>query len=173
MTGTTAKSAATPLATGTDIARLLNPGLTAIREWQPVEFAAILKHQLSAPVRVDLGELGADLQPKIATLCAAQGLLLRSFHDLFVHPSPPLELLRIVKEYAKTHRLNPRSPLPPEIAAVLYYSCIAAALVRLGQRISQTSDAELRKGWTWATRQPWLVPELHSLIVRALELLPP
>ena len=76
----------------------------------------------------------------------AQGLLLKSFADLFHHPAPVIELLELAKDFAKANMDHPESGLPGEIAATLYYTSIAAALVRLDARISQLADADLQRG---------------------------
>ena len=83
-------------------------------------------------------------------------------------PQPPLELLELVKDFAKANADHPENGLPKEIAAVLYYGCIAAALVRLKARISKLSDAELRRGLGWAVEQPWVDEETRQLLARAV-----
>ena len=45
------------------------------------------------------------------------------------------------------------SPLPGEVASVLYYASIASALARLGRRITRLPDADLRRGLLWAREQ--------------------
>jgi len=51
---------------------------------------------------------------------------------------------------------------------VLYYACIAAALLRLKARISKLSDADLSRGLRWAVEQPWLDEETKQLLAKAL-----
>jgi len=55
---------------------------------------------------------------------------------------------------------HPDSSLPNDVAAVLYYLSIAAAYVRLGRRISQLGDAELKRGLVWCKGKPWVEPQL-------------
>jgi len=59
------------------------------------------------------------------------------------------------------------------VAAVLYYTSIAAGLVRLDQRISQLNDAELRRGFTWAKDQRWVDPPIQQLLAQGLQKLSP
>jgi len=91
---------------------------------------------------------------------------------LFHHPSPPIELLRLTKEFAKANMDHPESGLPTEIVGVLYYTSIAVALVRLDARISQLKDADLRRGLLWAKEQAWVDEETKTLLIEALEKVP-
>jgi hypothetical protein len=143
------------------------------RLWRPEELAAIFRHQLSAPVMVDLGgfDPGAAVQLKIVT--EAQGLLLKSFAELFEHPAPPLELLVAAKNFAKLNLDHPESYLPSEIAAAIYYTSIAAALVRLNERITQLPDADVRRGLLWVRGQDWVDGKTRALLDQALEKLAP
>ena len=139
--------------------------------WRPEEFRAILQHQLSVPIQFDLGNLDPGLAAKLKTLSEAEGLLVKSFGDLFHHACPPIELLRSTKDFAKANREHPNSPLPREIASLLYYLTIAVALARCGERITQLGDEDLRRGFDWAMTQSWVDEKTKSLIGEALKLL--
>ncbi|MGB7746423.1 MAG: hypothetical protein WBN75_03970 [Verrucomicrobiia bacterium] len=154
-----AKKLATLMATGEERARL----------WRPDELAAIFRHQMSAPMLVDLGTFDSRTATRLKTLSEAQGLLLKSFADLFHHPAPPIELLEMVKDFAKANMDHPGSGLPGEIATTLYYTSIAAALVRLNARISQLPDADLQHGLRWTMEQAWLDEKTKELLAKALE----
>jgi hypothetical protein len=143
------------------------------RLWRPEELAAIFRHQMSAPVMVDLGGFDAPTALRLKTLSEAQGLLLKSFGELFHHPAPPVELLELTKDFAKLNLDHPDSTLPSEVAAALYYTSIASALVRLDTRITQLKDAELRRGLRWTREQPWTDPETKDLAAKALLKLAP
>lgn len=136
--------------------------------WQPDELAAMFRHQMSAPVLMDLGNFDPRTASQLKSLTAAQGLLLSSFADLFNHPNPPAQLLQLVKDFAKTNLDHPESGLPREIATALYYASIAAALVRLDKRISQLSNADLQRGLRATREQPWLDERTKSLLSEAL-----
>lgn len=137
--------------------------------WRPDELAAIFRHQMSAPVLMDLGSFDPRTAGQLKTLAAAQGLLLSSFTDLFNHPNPPVQLLQLVKDFSKANLDHPESGLPREIATALYYASIAAALVRLDKRISQLPDADLQRGLLLAQAQPWLDDRTKSLFAEALK----
>ena len=148
------------------LAALMDPD--GERIWGPDELGAILKHQLAAPLQVDLAGLEHGAAGKVKTLAAAQGLLLRSFGDLLRHPHPPIELLRLAKDFAKACRLSPESALPREVATVLYFACIAVALMRCQCRISRLGKAQLREGFEWALKLPWLDAESRRLFRKGL-----
>jgi hypothetical protein len=124
---------------------------------------------MAAPILVDLGGFDPATAGRLRTLGEAQGLLLKSFLDLFLHPVPPIELLSLTKDFAKVNMEHPDSSLPHEVAAVLYYASIAAALVRLERRITQLSEAELQRGLNWAREQPWIDGQVKALLDSALQ----
>ena len=97
----------------------------------------------------------------------ASGLLLKSFQDLFQHPQPPVELLQLVKDFAKICRAHPQGLLPHEVATVLYYLSIAAGIVRLQQRISTLPDERLQRGFDWAMAQGWVDAPARELLTQA------
>jgi hypothetical protein len=125
--------------------------------WTDQDLAALFLHQLSAPLSHDLRINPADLPPNI-----------RSFGDLLSHPTPPLDLLNRAKDFAKRSDSRPDAPLPPELATTLYYATLAAAFVRLNQRISALPPEQLHAGFQWAQSQPWLPPHIHTLFQSAL-----
>jgi len=95
-------------------------------------------------------------------------LILKSFSELFHHPSPPIELHSLTKEFAKANMDHPESTIPGEVAAALYYTSIAVALVKLGTRISTLKDTDLERGLVWAGDQPWIDRETKTLLAQSL-----
>ena len=154
------------------LAALLETRSEKARLWAPDELAAIFRHQMATPVFVDLGGFDPGTAIRLKTLSEAQGLLLKSFSDLFHHPSPPVELLKLTKDFAKANMDHPESGLPTEIVSVLYYTSIATALVRCDARISHLNDADLRRGLLWAKDQAWIDEETKSCCLRPLEKIP-
>ena len=150
------------------LASLLSSGGERSRLWRPDELAAIFRHQMSAPMVVDLGAFDARTALRLRSLSEAQGLVLKSFGDLFHHPAPVLELLGLVKDFAKANVDQPESGLPGEIAAALYYTSIAAALVRLNVRITQLPDPALQAGLQQTLEQAWLDEPTKALLIQAL-----
>lgn len=150
------------------LAAFLAAGAERARLWRPEELGAILRHQMSAAILVDLGGFDPVIAMRLKALSEAQNLLLKSFADLFQHPVPPIELLTLTKEFSKANMDHPEASLPQEVAGVLYYSSIAAAFVRLDVRISQLGNAELQRGLLWAKGQPWVDPQTREILAEAL-----
>jgi hypothetical protein len=101
------------------------------------------------------------------TVARDEKVPLNSFSDLFRHPKPPVALLKLTKEFAKSSDRRSASPLPPEIATVLYYAAIVTALLRHGSPISRLSLRALKEGVTWALEQPWLDEQMRGLFDEA------
>ena len=152
-----------------ELAALMATGEEGARLWRPDELAAIFKHQISAPIQVDLGSFDPLTASRLKTISEAQGLLLRSFADLLHHSTPPVELLNLVKDFAKANLDHPESGLPSEIASALYYTSIASALVHLDTRISKLPDADLQRGLSWTREQAWLDEKTRALLAQALD----
>jgi len=155
-----------------ELAALLASGEERARLWRPEELAAIFRHQISTPMLVDLGGFDPRTAAQLKVVSEAQGLLLKSFDDLFHHPTPPVELLNVAKDFAKANLDHPESGLPGEIASALYYTSIASALVHLDARISTLPDADLRRGLAWTREQPWLDEKTKELLTRAMDKIP-
>lgn len=152
-----------------ELAALMASGDERGTLWRADELAAMFRHQMSAPMLMDLGSFDPRTANQLKMLSAAQGLLLSSFGDLFNHPTPPIQLLHLVKDFAKANLDHPESGLPSEIAAALYYASIAAALVHLNTRISQLPDADLRNGLHWTAEQAWLDEKTKALLAAAVK----
>lgn len=131
--------------------------------WDKGDLAALLRHQLSAPLEEESESKLPDDLAKAQSSTEREAAPIRTFNDLFHHPSPPLALLRMVKDFAKLNRIQNRGALPPEVAVVIYYAAIAAALLRHGEAISNLAPTQLLKGIVWALERPWLDGSLEDL----------
>jgi hypothetical protein len=156
-----------------ELAALMAAGEEPARLWRADELAAVFRHQVSTPMLVDLGTFDPATANRLQLLSGAQGLLLKSFADLFHHPAPPVELLQLVKDFAKANLDHPESGLPAEIAWLLYYLGIASALVHLQTRISTLTDADLSRGLRWALDQAWLDEPNRQLLLAAVQKINP
>jgi hypothetical protein len=132
--------------------------------WSSEDLADILRHQLCVPLVFDLSRVHSGLAGDSSLFTSNP---IQTFRDLFQHPSPPQELLVLAKDFAKSARVDPDNPLPPEVATVLYYSSIAAALLRHQSRITSMSDSEFIDGATWVQNQSWIDEETKSLMGEA------
>ena len=131
--------------------------------WREEELDKILRHQLAAPLAADLGSPAIKAAADVPTgmgWCA-------TFRDLFEHPKPPLALLEQVKTFAKKCQGKPNGPLPAEVALVLYYGCIAAALLRHGRKMTELDSEAILGGTCWALGCPWLDDSMRRLFEEA------
>ena len=140
------------------LSRILAVQPESLRLWGEAELADVLGHQLDAPLLFDLGRLRAP--GVVDELSRGIG----SFRDLLLHPAPPVELLVLAKEFGKSGASHPDSPIPPEVGTLLFYAAIAAALVRLGRRITRMGDADLLSGFEWGLNQAWVGPAVRRLL---------
>lgn len=151
------------------LAALLASGEERAKLWRAEDLGPMFRHQMSAPILVDLGGFDTGTAARLKQVSEVQGLLLKSFSDLFNHPAPPVELLKLVKNFAKANLDHPESGLPDEISSVLYYASIASALVRLDARISRLPKADLQRGLRWTAELSWLDEATRALLSRASE----
>jgi hypothetical protein len=145
------------------LSRLMDVSLPDADSWQPEELGEILRRQLAAPLTVDLGPLDPGV-PDLVQAAGAGGATLQTFEDLFHHPSPPLRLLELAKEFGKAN-LKRRPPLlPRDVAMVVYVTSIVVALRRCRARISQLTPETLQHRVTWILEQPWVDARLRALV---------
>jgi len=137
--------------------------------WHPQELGAILKHQLAAPLVLALGNsLSAEVAHELKTLGSPQQEV-KNLAMLLHHPEPSLELLSFTKRFAKSCWNDPDSPLPREIAILLYYLSIAVADLRSGKQLSTLGRDDLIQGLRWCGDQVWVDQSTLRLLKEALE----
>jgi hypothetical protein len=138
------------------LARLLEVSDQGVSPWTSHELGDILEHQLIAPLAPDLETIEGGPAAMRRATDDGHGPPICTFRDLFSHPNPPEDLLDLVKRFAKQCRRQPESPLPDEIATILYFLAIVVARLRRGRRISGLDDQSLDAGLHWALDQSWL-----------------
>jgi hypothetical protein len=131
--------------------------------WSATELAAIWKHQLNAPLLLDLGGLSADATATVTLHTHHAAAALQSFADLLAHPSPPIEILQLAKEFAKRQRYAEQAIFPIEIANILYYMSIALASLRHNQSITEMDESKLKQRIQWCLQQQWIDPATRGL----------
>jgi hypothetical protein len=136
--------------------------------WGADDLGPILRHQLDAPMEADLRALDAEIGNKLDKWNASVNPPIKTLHDLFAHPRPPVELLRLAKDFVKTLRNDRQNQFPEEVATVLYFASIAVALLRCRQRITNLGDDALQRSFEWASIQPWVDESLRELLREAL-----
>ena len=150
-----------------DLARLIAMGTDSIPRWQPQDLADIFEHQLTTPLAYDVGTL-ADTNPEqLRHLMESAQPPIRTFRDLLTHAQPPLKLLELVKEAAKTRRDDPANPVPPSIASAVYYACLAMARVRRGTSLTSMKDDDYGQGLRWALAQDWISDSIRVVFQNA------
>ncbi len=153
----------------TQLAGLLRIPAGSDCDWQPEELAAIYRHQLSASIESDFTELSPDLARQLKRPASPDKAWPETFGELFQQPDPPDWLLELTKHFAKAHRNATDSPVPQEVATVLYFMSLAAAMVRCGRRLSKLDDSALQEGLAWCRSQCWVDDATRELLGKALE----
>lgn len=110
------------------------------------ELAAMLAHQLAAPITADL---------KLPDNQVEEAKKFGTLGNLLDHTAPPVWLLEETKQLAKRNRVH-GDPSVRQISTVLYYNAIATALLRCKSRITDLSDDQLREGFDWTNKQSWI-----------------
>ena len=140
---------------------MLNLNGVNVHAWGSQELREMLRHQLAAPLQLSLGTLSAEVAHQVKQAGVDPRMTL---DQLLNHPRPPIELLKLVKRFAKMCRRDRENALPSEIAMLLYYASIAAALLRTEQPISDLKPASLQRGMSWLIGQEWLTDDMRSLL---------
>ena len=136
--------------------------------WSNEDLREIFQHQLRTPLLEDLRPAPADVQHLEFAAASQDQQPLKTFGDLLRHTKPPLDLLRLAKDFAKQADNKSDDSLPKKIASALYTLLIAAALVRLDKRITTMNDSDLSQGIKWLMDQSWIEPPMRELAAAAL-----
>jgi hypothetical protein len=139
------------------------------REWDVEDLKAMLRHQLGVPLYLSLGTLSAEVSHELGKWSPEHRLM--TLGQLLQHDRPPLEVLKLIKRFAKMCRSDRDNPLQSEIVMLMYYVSIVTALVRLNQPISVLPPASLKRGLSWLSAQPWMDDEVHVLLNEGLSYL--
>jgi hypothetical protein len=155
------------------LAQLISLAGDRMPQWLPDDLAAMWRHQLSAPLEYDLAEAATDARTIVTQFSSASDAPLRTFGNLLRHPSPPLDLLRFTKDFAKARRAEPDAAFPQEIATALYYAAIAVALVRQHQKLTELDPQTLCQGLQWTAQRTWMDSDIRDTLNQALSEMPP
>ncbi len=92
----------------------------------------------------------------------------RSAVELLTCPEVPLTYLHKAKDAFKMMRRVGETAADRRVAARLYAASIAAAILHHDRRISQQSDAALRRAFTALVDDDGMPPQLRSMVGAAL-----
>jgi len=149
------------------LATLLASCDDTVHVWKPDDLAAILRHQLSLRPETDFDTYVFQGTPR-RQVDTARSAGFDTYLALFQAKQPPIDVLRRVKDCAKSAVRDPNAPLPDDVATVIYFVAIAVALAAHGQRITRLADDGLRWGFQWSLKQAWLADSLRPLLARGL-----
>jgi hypothetical protein len=141
--------------------------------WQLNELGVVLQHQLESPL--EFGTASSENSTTVAYVPqvsqgngATAGPGLGTVGDLLRDPHPPLPMLEKLKDFAKTHAVDPLQVIPQEIAALLYYAAIIAAWLRCDCRITELDSESLRLGLGRLLECTWLDEMTRKLFEEGL-----
>jgi len=130
------------------------------------------RHQFATPLGFDLRSLAlkpAENEVRETGLSQAAASGIESFEDLLFHQQPPLELLRLAKDFFKKRtREHPKGSAEWQVAYVFYLLTIAAAGAE-SAKISALTPQDLLKGIGWAVEQPWVDDKTKHLLSAAAQ----
>jgi hypothetical protein len=136
--------------------------------WSESDLKDIFQHQLSMSLMEELQPAACEFHTLNLATIAPDQQMPHTFSELFAIAHPPIALLRLAKDYAKQADAQADDSLPPEVASALYTLSIAAALVRLNERITAMNDDDLRRGFDWVFNRWWIDAPSRDLAKQAL-----
>ena len=139
-------------------------------QWSTRDLQDMLTHQLAAPLHLGLGPLSAEVTAQLGAGPEPHNSRM-TLGELLRHAHPPLEVLKLVKRFAKMCRRSADNPLPSEIVMFMYYASIIVAVLRLNESISEITDVSIKRGVSWLAVQPWMAGEMRSLLKEGLSYL--
>jgi hypothetical protein len=157
--------------TAAQLSQILDLGGRA-DEWKEQDLPAMLQHQFLAPLDFDLRSqelAGGEARSREKTLTGAASIRIETFKDLLTHPAPPLELLKLAKEFFKWRTQACNKDSPEWRIAYLFYLLTLLAAGKHASRLSSLSPKALLKGAKWALEQSWIDAQTRQFILAACE----
>ena len=151
-----------------DILRaLMDPSVPDTVPWSSNELRSILEHQLATPLR---SEIGVFSQLAGFTLDRFKESIgnshLRTFGEVLHHPSPPVGMLRLIKDFAKLS-LTSDDGVPRDVARVLYVCAILRAR-SLGSDLTRLTRSGVEREARRCLAFAWLPESIRALLRVAL-----
>jgi len=151
--------------------KLMSVGETTSGALRTEDLPAMLRHQLLAPLEFGPRKVPASLiearKRSVKSSPRAEGSA-RTFKDLLDDPQPPLELLKMAKDYFKDRAGGSDERQPEQAVAYLMYQlAITLARVRLENPITRLADSDLLKGAQWVLAQEWVEEKTRTFFAEA------
>jgi hypothetical protein len=143
------------------LARMFGVNENQTEQWNRADKAAMLQHQLGAPIDEDLCGEEPTAESYVVKAAMARGI--RTLRDLLMAKDPPPGVLRLAKDFFKTHAGSRDRTPEQELAFLLYISVILVAQSR-GEVISKLKPKALSDAAKWAVGLDWLDPELRAVL---------
>ena len=129
--------------------------------WEEGDLKPIWEAVLEAPLDQEL----RDSMPSAAEILDDLGNRVpHSFGECFLDPNPSVELLKLVKEFAKIQGARAEGLLPREVCLVLYYVCIHLTS-RKNVSITELDKAAIQDAVQWVLKQNWVDAGTKRLLV--------
>ncbi|MEM7391971.1 MAG: hypothetical protein AAF492_06440 [Verrucomicrobiota bacterium] len=129
-------------------------------QWPETDLAELWQHQLTAPLKSELNGVSPETETVVASLPDDA----MTFGDLFQHPEPPIEWLRLVKDFAKIRGTEDEEMIPRDICSALYYTSIRIAETHEYQDFSSLDRNHLAEGIDWLCQQTWLDDRTRAIL---------
>lgn len=155
------------------LAKLLNIGSDTNRANNGLDKeqkkAELLHDWLQATLPLDAAITKA-LPNILRRLCQElQPLAGKPFGELLKDPKTDITAIKKIKDYSKKMVGCAKSEAEHDVAAAIYYTAIANALIFHNQRITKFSYESLKNSFSTLTGHNWLTPDLAVLLKKASE----
>lgn len=150
------------------LAGLLNWNEDEHSPWSNEQLAALFEHQLKTPLCEQFAEVSPRLTAALSPVTSGEDQPIATLEDLLKHPSPPIEVLRAVKDWATHSMRSKNDKTPPQIAPIVYLTAVAVALVRCDERISTSGDTDLEATFRQALEATWTGDQIRRIFKLAL-----
>jgi len=91
----------------------------------------------------------------------------RTLREALLDQTTDIELLQELKRFGRRQARTPGDELPADVASVVYFGAMAAALVHQDERISKSADDVLAHGFQLAAQADWVDPAIKALLNQA------
>ena len=150
------------------LARLLNWSEDEHCPWSIEQLTALFEHQLKTSLCEQFPEVSPRLTAGLLKSASDQNEPIVTLDDLLKHPSPPIEVLRAVKDWATHSMRSKNNKTPRQIAPIIYLAAVAVALVRCDERISRSEDMDLEATFRQALEATWTGDQIRQIFRLAL-----